>query len=122
MPVITMYVVTHARATAMPVGSASFPLPRVKNHTAATASTTAAETLERIVKKLKKFAMSVGTWRPASIPLEIVRTNCAMTAAAMSTAIATRATDQISTHLGEAVQARGDVIRTPYRRPCGPHR
>ena len=53
--------VTQARAIASPRGSARRGVPRVKYQSAAHTSTTADAAFERIVKKLKKFAMTVGT-------------------------------------------------------------
>ncbi len=91
MPVTIMYVETKARAVARAGVSTSTRRPRVKNRTPRTANTTADETLDRIVKKLKKFAVTVATSRSRATASVTEDENCAPTATRMSTAIATRA-------------------------------
>src|SRR5690606_17146442 len=78
-----------------------------QNQIAAQASTTAVATLERIVKKLKKLTAVVVRSRPSSVAVAIDAENCAITATAMATAIATLSTDQMTAPVR---------TRPPYRR------
>ena len=92
-PVTIMYVLVHISRIASHRGSAVVPRwasAQKPPH----ASATTARTFDSIVKKLKKFATTVGRCAPHSVvaawAISRVRMSCAMIAAAASTAAAMR--------------------------------
>ncbi|WP_354002743.1 hypothetical protein [Microbacterium elymi] len=96
-----MYVETHASARASPFGSWVALFPRVQYHAAAQSRTIAAATLERIVKKLKKFAAVVARSRPRSAEVDIDVVNWAITATRMATASTSRSAVQTVANVPE---------------------
>ena len=99
MPVTIMYVLTHTSATARPRGSTSAFRPLPHAQIAAIASTTAAARLDWIVKKLRKFAMTVGRWPAYSVSAVsarwMLRVSWAATAERTSAVVAIRTNGQM---------------------------
>ena len=106
-----MYVVTHASAIGEHRAARLLArVPRVKYQMAAQISTMADAAFERIVKKLKKFAIDRRDVVPSSIARPTDSESCATIAVTITAATTSRRTDQVRAHAGVR------SMRSPYRR------